>query len=509
MDNLKVKLNSQWKQAILSTLFFLLLMHGYRYFQMDFSHDGIAFAAEKDIAWKISLGRYLQPIYWMLRGKIAAPFVVGFFSYLWLVPTIYLMGKITGISSKVGTFLLSGVVIGNISLVSANASYIHDADAFLLAMLLNTAAMYLCVKGGLPNRLGAVICICAGAALYQAYAQIFVTLTMIWAMLEMLRGNMTAKDAWKACILNALVLAVALVLYFLGKSASHVLTGVATNTTYLDMPDRGTFSGQRLLSTIPKAWIETMKIYILFLPGKVTRPYALVHGLVLIWAAVTTVYVLKKKNCSKLVCLTTLGIGALLPLGINSMYMISGELLHDLLTCALFLPQVYAIALAEEVSREEIFPKKQPVQLLALMLCFLFLSKAIWSNQMYLKKGLEADATNAIMIRILDRVEQLDGYTPGVTPVHFVGFMDDSPLIQKRSAFEYRYRLTGSWHSSALTFGDYYWTFWSYFEDVLGYPIQPYTEPLTPAQEQAIRDMSPFPAADSVQIVDGLVLIRF
>lgn len=509
MDTLSLRLNSRWKHTALSVLFFMLLMHGYRYFQMDFSHDALAFAAKQDMAWKISLGRYLQPVYWLLRGKIAAPFVVGVFSYIWLVPAVYLMGKLLGVTSRTGIFLISGVVVGNVSMVSANASYIHDADIFVLAMLLNTLAMYLCTREHRLCLAGAVVCIAAGAALYQAYTQVFVTLTMLWTMLELLRGRLSAKKAWQTCIRNALLFVAGMLLYLLGEKLAFVLSGVSPNTSYIEMPELGEISVWHILRTLPTAWKIPLETYIKWLPGKVSRPYALIHGLVLIWAGLVTVYRLKKSGYGAPVWASVLGIAALLPLGMNCIYLIYEDQVHDLITCALFLPQIYAIVLAEDAAQEGLFPRKQPVQALALMLCVLFLCKGIWANQVYLNKGLEADSTRAILIRILDRVEQLDGYEPGVTPVHFVGYLYKSPLVEKRPAFHYRYRLTGSWSPVALTFGDNYWTFWSYFEDVLGYPIQPYTEPLTPAQEEAANEMPLFPAADSVQLVDGLVLIRF
>lgn len=42
--------------------------------------------------------------------------------------------------------------------------------------------------------------------------------------------------------------------------------------------------------------------------------------------------------------------------------------------------------------------------------------RGIYANQMYLKKDLEYDATLSVMTRVVDRIEQVEGYIPGETP---------------------------------------------------------------------------------------------
>ena len=44
---------------------------------------------------------------------------------------------------------------------------------------------------------------------------------------------------------------------------------------------------------------------------------------------------------------------------------------------------------------------------LPLAVCLLLLDRTIYANRLYLKKDLEYDATQSVMTRVLDRVEQL------------------------------------------------------------------------------------------------------
>ena len=105
----------------------------------------------------------------------------------------------------------------------------------------------------------------------------------------------------------------------------------------------------------------------------------------------------------------------------------------------------------------------------AILLLTLLFDRGIYANQMYLKKNLEYDATLSVMTRVVDRIEQVDGYIPGETPVKFLGNIQWSQLAMTRPAFAHLGGLTGTEENYAITYDD---TFWMYLEDVMGYPIK-------------------------------------
>ena len=55
-------------------------------------------------------------------------------------------------------------------------------------------------------------------------------------------------------------------------------------------------------------------------------------------------------------------------------------------------------------------------------------NNVVFANQVYLKKVLEYDATASLATRVVDRIEQTDGYVPGETTVAFVERFDSSPI---------------------------------------------------------------------------------
>ena len=54
----------------------------------------------------------------------------------------------------------------------------------------------------------------------------------------------------------------------------------------------------------------------------------------------------------------------------------------------------------------------------------------IYANQSYLKVALEEKATDALMVRVIDRLEQTEGYVPGETPIAVVGLITSSPFYK-------------------------------------------------------------------------------
>ena len=111
------------------------------------------------------------------------------------------------------------------------------------------------------------------------------------------------------------------------------------------------------------------------------------------------------------------------------------------------------------------------------------------------------------MTRVLDRIEQLDGYEPGETPVCFVGNISRSPIAMTRPGFEDYAYFTGADKLFAITDEN---MFWMYLGDVMAYPMARLdTADLSEAQKKAADGMDCFPKKDSVRMVDGAVVVKF
>ena len=134
------------------------------------------------------------------------------------------------------------------------------------------------------------------------------------------------------------------------------------------------------------------------------------------------------------------------------------------------------------------------------------LGSIVFSNQVYLTKNLEFESTLSLTSRIIDRLEETDGYRPGFTPVAMIGSPEASIFSVERKGFEHLSALDAAKANYAVTSEDeMLWYCW----EVLGYPSNfVSTFELSQLKEhEAVKSMPAFPAEGCCAFVgDTLVL---
>ena len=95
--------------SAVSTLVFGLLAHGYRYANAAFSGDAALISQAGEEAYQISLGRFLQPLWWRIRGTVTAPFLIGLFCLIFLVFSGCLTARILRIRNRAGIVFSCGI----------------------------------------------------------------------------------------------------------------------------------------------------------------------------------------------------------------------------------------------------------------------------------------------------------------------------------------------------------------------------------------------------------------
>ncbi len=447
MEKLDVQIQPKLKKIALYTLIFMVLLHGYRYVSLGFSHDSLAFAWQPDLEWQISLGRYMQPFYWwIIRGRIAAPFIVGVLSYGYMVGSVYGVASLLDLKAKTSLFLLAGLMCGSLAFIALDATYSHTADVYMLALTLNIAAAWLCLRGRrrVPSVLAAVVLLVISTGLYQAYLQVFTALTMVWALLRLLKTDDRAiPEAAARCAQSFLALMLAMALFFVGYYVVMAVTGVEAVSKANSIGGMKVLSGAALVDMVKTTWKMPLR-QLGRLQGRIAPLARMLTAVVLMTGAAATIFTARRSRVSAW-------------------------------------------------------------QALGMAVLTLLFDRGIYANQIYLKKDLEYDTTLSVMTRVVDHIEQVEGYIPGETPVKFLGDIQRSKLAMTRPAFAHLGSLTGTEENYAITYGD---TFWMYLEDVMGYPIKRFRETKNEEQERVTDDMPCFPDKDSVQMVDGVVFVK-
>lgn len=516
MEKLDVQIQPKLKKIALYTLIFMALLHGYRYVSLGFSHDSLAFAWQPDLEWQISLGRYMQPFYWwIIRGRIAAPFIVGVLSYGYMVGSVYGVASLLDLKAKTSLFLLAGLMCGSLAFIALDATYSHTADVYMLALMLNIAAAWLCLRGRrrVPSVLAAVVLLVISTGLYQAYLQVFTALTMVWALLRLLKTDDRAiPEAAARCAQSFLALMLAMALFFVGYYVVMAVTGVEAVSRENSIGGMKVLSGAALVDMVKTTW--KMPLWKLKrLQGRIAPLARMLTAVVLMTGAAATIFTARRSRVSAWQALGMAVLVLLLPFGMNWICLFCSGAVHDLMMYAYIVPLLAALAANERAWNLALANKGKQIGkktraaacVLPLAVLTLLFDRGIYANQIYLKKDLEYDATLSVMTRVVDRNEQVEGYIPGETPVKFLGDIQRSQLAMTRPAFAHLGSLTGTEENYAITYGD---TFWMYLEDVMGYPIKRFRETKNEEQERVTDDMPCFPDKDSVQMVDGVVFVK-
>lgn len=529
--------NAQARQSLRRCLFwtylFGLIAHAYVFFNSALSHDALYQVFSDDNQWQVSLGRFLQPLVRLMRGSINAPWLVGLLGLFFVALSAWMVLSLVRLRGRLACALVCGVFSTNLCLSLLNASFTPWVDVFMLSLFLAVAAAYLFARARrrwLGVLLGGV-CLAASLGLYQSYVSVAAGLMMILFVdfaLENRRVGELVAFAGRA--LATLVLGAAL--YWLGVQAALRLWGTALTGFYNDISGVGDFSGV----SVPALIVYTYRYFLLsFLrPGGSIPAAVTAANLALAAGGAACFFLLiRLRRVRALNAILALLCLAAMPFALNVSAFLSKGTVHGLMTYAFNLVYVLLLCLMSRFGAEDARahgalppdgdprpaqvpspvadsrPRLRRIARAAMAACVgvLLFANIVYANGLYLKKELEQESFAMLMTRILDRVEQVEGYVPGRTPVAFLGEFDDAALVLKRAPFAAHYKNAGMSQSVPLTYSPLYP---AYFEKVLGYPINlvPYENLPALCKSPQAQNMGVFPAADSVQMVDGCVYVR-
>jgi hypothetical protein len=189
----------------------------------------------------------------------------------------------------------------------------------------------------------------------------------------------------------------------------------------------------------------------------------------------------------------------LLPTALNSVSILLAGTVTQLMTYAGELLYLLAVRCREMADRRRWGRIVRAA--VAVLLCGVLWQHIVYANQVYMKKELDKNATLVLSARLVDRIEQVEGYVPGETPVAFVGRLDKNSYLNRgRDAFQALDHTVGLWSDYAATYN-----MGRYLTDYLNVPLLWDTETDFSQQTEA---MPSFPAAGSIAMVDGTVVVK-
>ena len=218
------------KSIGLWTLLFGLVAYGYLFFNANFSHDSMISIYEESPDMMLSFGRFLRPVYRLLRGKFLLPAVNGFLTLVFLWLSTYFVADILKLQKKLSVVLTCAVMVTNSTVSLTNATYLHDADAYGLCLLLAVLGVWAALRLQRGELIAAVLYFLS-LGIYQAYIQVAVYLLLILALVRLLKGEKVSA-VYGQTFRHLLCIAAAMVVYFIAANLIQRLTHVSDAGTY-------------------------------------------------------------------------------------------------------------------------------------------------------------------------------------------------------------------------------------------------------------------------------------
>lgn len=498
------------------TTIFMIMTHGYVYFNQIFSHDSM-----KIIYWgewlmydTVEIGRYIIPLYLLIRGKYYPPFLIGILSIIFMILLIYYLVKIFDIKNKINIALLTGILSTSCTITLLNATYIEYSDMYILSFLLAIISVYLLLKSKMKLRVPlSILLLITSLGIYQTSLPIFVLLIIIYSIIEIIKKK-DIKNTLKNFSINMIFGVVASGIYFgiyklilkiFNVKASTCYNSINETAKYESIKDMIKMIINQYKTTYdfiihPSTYYKTLSIiintiliilvilfFIVILFNRKNK-YSIIHRILVIISLATTTFVV---NCT---------------------YFLSNGVLHQLMIFPMFLLYIIPIIILDKSQNDNIKEfvctksiTKKAYKYIAVGFALLIVSSIIYSNQVYQKKQMEFEATKLTMNRIVQNIENIDGYEIDKTQVVFIGYLSNGPLSLEKKELDYN--SVGLQGKYSLTYYLNYEQFLNYY---MGYPVKVLNEDKSKefAEKEEVKNMEPFPSKESCKIVDDVLVIK-
>lgn len=485
-----------------------LFAHGFMFVNKIPNHDDLYY--DVDIAGVgIESGRFALYFFWKLFSNLSTPWVNGVLGVGFLSGAAALLADAFGLSRRWQALSLTLIVVvfpENISLFC----FMYEAHVFALGVMLAALAAWLAVNGRF-GWLWSIAAVVLATGIYQVYLLLATGLMVIAILRELSAGG----HAWKLTIRCAAVALAGLLLYLLVVRLALRLTGSTLNQ-YQGMDKMGSLDVSAIPQKLAQAYGTVWNYFIGDAPIYLTKLMRLAQGALALGGAAATIWIAARAFVRKKVLdgLLALGCLAVLPVLAAGIYFMGDDIIiHSLvlypLVLLLLAPALLIPGLLENL------PRPAPRRALAVVLagaCAVYgLWGAVLSNQAYYKLYLAYTRGEHFANRLALRIEQAEGYVPGMT-VALYGYVNGytpEGLIYFEPDDTYRFTPMSGMNTEL----DYinFLSMPKLLPRMIGLPVEVTTtwQPRTEEEVAALAAMPSYPREDSVGLVGEVCVVKF
>ena len=514
----------EWKTAFFSAAVLGLLIHMPVMLSDIPNHDGLAsMHFDQNM---ITSGRWFLSIACGFSSYYTLPWLIGLIAVFLLALTSAALTEFLEVHNKGAIVLISGLLTAFPAIASTFA-YVFTMDGYMLALLLAVLAVLLTGRYRL-GFLGGAVCLAFSLGTYQSYLP-FAVLLSIYGILMLAMGSGTVLEKIKKSLRYLYMGVIGAALYFVILQVLLKVQGKVLDT-YQGISGMGTVEKNGILDTVKHIYADFASFTI---KGNVLINNVFSAAALLVLTVLTLVTLVKLCAGKKwwrspwfYIILVLLAVG--LPVATNMILIISPDVTYHLLMRYQWV--LYLILMTAFVSRyggtagfgEEAavtdregkgtasMPgngKSAAVTAWALLLSagILVFNYAVTDNIAYSNLEKRYEKTYAYCLRLLDRIEQTQGYYQGI-PIAMVGVVGDEEYPITDITLPVTGNMIGMNGDVLLYTGANYEAFMKHYLGATLNFLPPQMEEIYHSEEY--REMDSFPGENSIRIVDGVMYIK-
>ena len=410
------RIESRHKWAFVVCVITMLVTHLYMFTNKLPNHDDVNRLLIGDTdEIKIQHGRWAGVIFDRVSGNsVSIPYVMGFISILAFAGTAVILVSLFRIEKRLSIAIMCGLLCT--FPVSANIfMYGYIADAYFISMFLAVWGVWLLIQEKISANVCGMALLTLSCGCYQAFWCMGMALLFLYYAMQFLY----LKGEWKKfavriakCLGYA---AASLVLYLIINKIVQTVTGYGA-TDYQGLSAMGRFGGVRgFIKVFVYAYYEFVQFF--YLKGSFTGSHWMIAVNVVLTAAVVFLMIRRVKENKHLIgywIVFALLLG-LIPLAFNLISVVSMNQTHVLMQYTFLMPYLMCLLLLDRNSNGN---RKMSIVFYALLI-FVSYNGFLTDNAIYFRQQLNYEATYSYTVRLLSRIESMEGYDPSI-PVAFI-----------------------------------------------------------------------------------------
>lgn len=502
---LKRRIKPQWRTAFFAALIFGLLIHMPALISDIPNHDGLdSMYFDQNM---ITSGRFFLTVACGFSSYYTIPWLIGLIGLLFLAAACAALTELLEIEDSLVIILLSGLLVSFPALASTFA-YVFTMDGYMMGLFLSVLSVLL-VRKTSKGFIWGGISLALSMGIYQAYLP-FAIILSIYSVIVILIDGGNVRDKIKS-IFNYLYMGIT------GVALYYIILQVLLKIEGKELAGYQGISGMDSIGIgegIGSTLIYIYKDFVSF----IVKGNVLFHSVystvaLLVLTALSLLVLLGMcferkwwKNPVFFVIMVLLVSG--LPVATNIILIISPNVTYHLLMRyqyilypVLMLAFIYRYGAGVKARLRVFAAWGAAVSAAVMLFCYAVTDNIGYSN---LQKRYEK--TYAYCIRLLDRIEQTEGYYQGI-PIAIVGVVGYVPYPETDITGDVTSGMIGLSGDYLLYTGSNYQEF---IKNYLGATLN-FLEPEEVSDiyySEEYIEMESFPGETSVKIIDGVLCVK-